>query len=67
MVGLGDLEGGDFTSYGAAISRDGGTIVGYGTSAAGLESCVWRNGVGPVSLGHLPGRVGLSRPGTQLA
>jgi|JI10StandDraft_1071094.scaffolds.fasta_scaffold34683_2 probable HAF family extracellular repeat protein len=52
---LGDLPGGSTNSFAWAISGDGMTIVGSGTSAAGGEAFRWRNNEGMVGLGDLPG------------
>lgn len=41
MVGLGDLEGGIFSSAANAVSGDGTTIVGISTSASGSEAFRW--------------------------
>jgi probable HAF family extracellular repeat protein len=54
MQGLGDLAGGYFESGAAAISADGGVIVGVGFSSAGYEAARWSQ-EGIVGLGDLPG------------
>ncbi len=53
--GLGDLSGGSFASRARAISPDGSTVVGYGTSSAGTEPFRWTLSEGLVGLGNLPG------------
>ena len=45
-VTLGDLPGGSIYSVSTAISADGKTIVGYGTTEQGQEAFLWREGVG---------------------
>jgi len=39
--GLGDLPGGDFKSIAYAVSCDGSTVVGSGTSPDGIEAFIW--------------------------
>ena len=51
---LGDLPGGSFTSFANGISSDGSVVVGFGSSASGLEAFRWTSG-GMVGLGDLPG------------
>ncbi|MEK6643292.1 MAG: PEP-CTERM sorting domain-containing protein [Planctomycetota bacterium] len=41
MTGLGDLPGGDFSSYATAVSADGSVIVGYGSTSLGGAAFVW--------------------------
>src|SRR5688572_5801415 len=53
--GLGDLPGGNFESFGGAISSDGSTVVGAGTSANGTEAFRWTWTSGMHGLGDLPG------------
>lgn len=53
MVGLGDLPGGNFSSYARDISADGSVIVGTGDSATGFEAFRWTSGGGMVGLGNL--------------
>jgi probable HAF family extracellular repeat protein len=55
MVGLGDLSGGAFASVALGVSGDGSIVVGYGTSASGIEAFRWTQAGGIVSLGDLPG------------
>jgi probable HAF family extracellular repeat protein len=52
---LGDIPGGVTRSLAAAVSEDGATVVGYGTSAAGEEAFRWTERTGMASLGDLPG------------
>jgi probable HAF family extracellular repeat protein len=55
FIGLGDLPGGDFRSYGENGSSDGSTVVGLGSSAAsGYEAFRWTQSGGMVGLGFLP-------------
>ena len=54
MVGLGDLPGGVFESFGFAVSADGSTIVGRGSSNSGTEAFRWTS-AGMVGLGDLQG------------
>jgi len=56
--GLGDLSGGAFSSAATAVSADGTTVVGAGTSAAGTEPFRWTAGGGMASLGHFTGSSG---------
>ena len=51
---LGDLPGGATNSEAVRISGDGSTIVGWGTSANGVEAFRYRSGV-MTGLGDLPG------------
>ena len=53
MVGLGDLPGGDFSSGAYGVSGDGSVIVGYGSSASGLEAFRWTSDGGMVGLRRL--------------
>jgi PEP-CTERM putative exosortase interaction domain len=55
MVGLGDLEGGEYWSSAAATSANGSVVVGYGSSASGGEAFRWTSGGGMVGLGDLAG------------
>lgn len=41
MIGLGDLPGGAFNSYGTAVSTDGSIVVGYGTTGDGYRAFAW--------------------------
>jgi probable HAF family extracellular repeat protein len=52
---LSDLAGGDSNSQALAISGDGSTVVGQGTSASGTEAFSWTSGGGMVGLGDLAG------------
>jgi len=59
---LGDIPGGATNSTARAISADGSTIAGFGSSAASTLSCgicqeafVWTQAAGIVGLGDLPG------------
>jgi probable HAF family extracellular repeat protein len=54
MEGLGDLPGAGFNSFAMAVSGDGTTVVGRGTSNEGTEAFHWRDGV-MTGLGDLPG------------
>ena len=53
--GLGDLPGGGFSSSARAVSADGSVVVGYSSSASGVEAFRWTSGSGMVGLGDLPG------------
>jgi probable HAF family extracellular repeat protein len=55
MVGLGDLAGGPFLSYGYDVSSDGSAVVGTSWSASGFEAFRWTQSGGMVGLGDLPG------------
>jgi probable HAF family extracellular repeat protein len=55
MVGLGDLDGGDFNSRAFGIFGDGTVVVGRGNSASGPEAFRWTQAGGMVGLGDLPG------------
>ncbi len=55
MVGLGDLAGGPFLSYGYGVSADGSAVVGTSWSASGFEAFRWTVSGGMVGLGDLPG------------
>jgi probable HAF family extracellular repeat protein len=55
MVGLGDLVGGSFESGATAVSSDGLVVVGFGTSANGMEAFRWTAATGMVGLGDLGG------------
>lgn len=51
IIGLGDLPGGYFTSYGLAIDATGSSIVGCGTAASGLSRPYrWTKASGMVEL-----------------
>jgi probable HAF family extracellular repeat protein len=55
MLGLGDLLGGQFASYGTDLSRDGSIVVGYGSTStatiSGPEAFKWTEAGGMVGLG----------------
>ena len=55
MIGLGDLAGGDFTSYAHGASGDGSVVVGTSASASGDEAFRWTSEDGMVGLGDFPG------------
>lgn len=55
MVAMGDLPGGAFLSSATAVSGDGLTIVGYGTSSLGTEAFRWTATEGMVGLGDVVG------------
>lgn len=56
MVGLGDLEGGDFYSEAFAVSFDGSVVVGRSSSGSGETLAFrWTQVTGMVSLGDLQG------------
>lgn len=45
MVGLGDLPGGFFYSDAYGVSSDGSVVVGWSSSASGMEAFRWENGI----------------------
>jgi probable HAF family extracellular repeat protein len=55
FVGLGDLPGGDLSSFALGVSADGSVVVGAGNSAAGNEAFRWTAATGMAGLGDLPG------------
>ena len=56
MIPLGTLEGASFSSSSAlGVSDDGSTIVGESESKNGDEAFLWRQSIGFVGLGDLPG------------
>jgi uncharacterized membrane protein len=46
LVGLGDLDGGEFESWALGVSDDGLTVVGFGTTAQGQEAMIWTQAAG---------------------
>lgn len=60
-VGLGDLAGGAFSSAASAVSADGTTVVGTGTTATHLQAFRWTSATGLHELGDLPGGTEISR------
>ena len=67
VTGLGDLPGGAANSYANAASYDGTTIVGAGTSAAGVEAVRWRNDViESLGLGAGSGANAVSADGSRI-
>ncbi len=61
MIGLGDLDGGDFSSFAYGVSSDGSVVVGHGTSASGQEAFRWTQAGGMIGLGDLDGGTFWSR------
>jgi probable HAF family extracellular repeat protein len=59
MIGLGDLEGGEFWSIANAVTDDGSVIVGGGWGENGTEAFRWTAETGMVGLGMLPSESGL--------
>ncbi len=55
IVGLGDLEGGEFSSFGFNISGDGSVIVGDSDSTFGRQAFRWTEETGMQGLGDLEG------------
>lgn len=55
--GLGDLPGGAFASWAAAVSADGRVVVGQSKSAKGSEAFRWTAETGMVGLGDLAGGI----------
>jgi len=54
MVGLGDLSGGTFSSFGEDVSNSG-AVVGFGRSASGTEAFRWTQAGGMEGLGDFAG------------
>jgi uncharacterized membrane protein len=52
MVGLDDLPLGGFDSRAFAVTADGSTIVGRGTSDSGFEPVIWTSDSDIIGLGH---------------
>ena len=61
--GIGDLPGGEFQSYGFAVSADGSTVVGTSRSAFGDEAFRWTRAGGMQPLGGLESPNGLFNSG----
>ena len=55
-LGLGDLPGGPFASYGTGINN-AGDVVGYSQSGNGQEAFLWTEAGGMQGLGDLPGGI----------
>ena len=55
IVGLGDLEGGEFSSFGFKISGDGSVIVGDSDSTLGRQAFRWTAETEMQALGDLEG------------
>ncbi len=55
MVGLGDLQGGDYWSDARGVSADGSVVVGWSYNASfENEAMRWTSATGMVGLGYLP-------------
>ena len=55
MVGLGDLQGGDYWSDARGVSADGGIVVGWSYNVSFEQEAVrWTSATGMVGLGYLP-------------
>jgi probable HAF family extracellular repeat protein len=55
MVGLGDLQGGNYWSDARGVSTDGSVVVGWSYNASSQsEAMRWTSATGMVSLGYLP-------------
>jgi len=68
MVGLGDLPGGNFSSFANGVSGDGSVVVGRGTSASGEEAFRWTSSGGMRNLQDvLTTDFGLNLTGWQLS
>jgi uncharacterized membrane protein len=52
---LGDLPGASFQSRAEAVSPDGSTVAGSGTTAIGSEPFIWTEAGGLQGIGRLPG------------
>ena len=58
MVGLGDLDGGQFFSYALATSSDGSVIVGNSASSSlNNEAFIWTQQNGMQGLGSITGEI----------
>ena len=55
VMSLGDLPGGRVGSAAAAVSADGATVAGTGTTAQGPELYLWKAATGMVAVGELAG------------
>jgi probable HAF family extracellular repeat protein len=55
FTGLGDLEGGEFGSYGLGVSANGLVVEGVGQTEFGQEAFRWTAEGGMEGLGDLPG------------
>ena len=55
FMGLGDLDGGSFSSEAFGISADGQFVVGHSNSSSGREAFRWSMSEGMVGLGGLGG------------
>ncbi|MGB0911461.1 MAG: PEP-CTERM sorting domain-containing protein [Nitrospirales bacterium] len=55
FAGLGDLPGGDFSSFAWDVSADGTTVVGSSTTTNRTEAFRWTQASGIVALDQLPG------------
>lgn len=72
FIPLGDLPGGATQSSAHAISADGSTVVGSGSSGLGFEAFIWTKESGMTGLGYLTGGTssnasGVSGNGTFIA
>jgi probable HAF family extracellular repeat protein len=50
MVGLGDLSGGDFSSFAFAVSNDGSVVVGSSTTVSTDAAFIWTSSRGMRNL-----------------
>jgi len=66
MRGLGDLPGGNFSSFAQGISADGTVIVGASNVASGSEAFIWDNANGMRSLSFLLTSLGIDLGGLRL-
>ena len=57
VMGLGDLDGGSIDSVARGVSADGSTVVGWSTSASGIEAFRWTATTGMEGLGDLDGGI----------
>jgi probable HAF family extracellular repeat protein len=55
LRGLGDLPNGSFYSEAYAVSADGSTVVGIGTSESGYQAFRWTAAGGMAGLGGING------------
>src|SRR5262249_35766576 len=54
FIPLGDLAGGEFSSFALGVSADGHVVVGQGSSNLGFEAFRWSQPDGMHSLGAVP-------------
>jgi probable HAF family extracellular repeat protein len=67
MVGLGDLDGGDFYSVARGVSANGSVVVGDSTSASGTEAFRWTSEDGMQSVASILTAAGVDLTGWTLS